>query len=119
MNPSAVQAAYVRALAKTQGPGESVTLRRGVPPSNTDYPGIRAWVTEFIPEDLEGAVEQGRRNAVLLASSVVASGFPLPFLPKQDFLIWGGYIDAITSIDDATRRIQGVLIAYDVELEGA
>lgn len=113
MNPAAVQAAYARALG-ANGPAETVHLVRG----GVSYP-VQAWVTDFIPSDLAGAVEQGRRSAVVLASSVVASGFPLPFIVKQDRLAWGTKSNAITKVDDATRRIQGQLFAYDLDLEGA
>ena len=113
MSPIAVQAAYARALG-ANGPAETVQLVRG----GVSYP-VQAWVTDFIPSDLAGAVEQGRRNAVVLASSVVASGFPLPFIVKQDRLAWGTKSNAITKVDDASRRVQGVLIAYELDLEGA
>lgn len=118
MSPAAVQAAYVRALATKAGPAETVNLMR----AGVAYP-VQAWVTEFIPADLAGAVEQGRRNAIVLASSVASSGFPLPILVKQDRLVWGlsgtPKSNAITKIDDATRRVGGVLIAYELDLEGA
>ncbi len=119
MNPAAVQAAYARALG-ANGPAETVQLvRQG---NNTVYLA-QAWVTDFVPQDLAGAVEQGRRNAVVLASSVAASGFPLPFVVKSDRLVWGlggtPKSNAITKVDDATRRVQGALVAYELDLEGA
>lgn len=118
MSPAAVQAAYVRALATSAGPAETVNIvRQGVA-----YPA-QAWVTEFVPSDLAGAVEQGRRNAIVLASSLVASGFPLPIIVKQDRLVWGlngtPKSNAITKVDDSTRRIGGTLIAYELDLDGA
>ena len=113
MNPVAVQAAYARALG-ANGPAETVNLVR----AGVSYP-VQAWVTDFIPQDLAGAVEQGRRSAVVLASSVVASGFPLPFVVKSDRLAWGTKSNAITKVDDASRRVQGLLVAYELDLEGA
>ena len=116
MTPDAVQAAYTRALASTMGPGELVQISRN---GNTNSYFVHAWVTDFIPQDLAGAIEQGKRSAVVLASDVAASGFPLPFRPKQDRLTWGTKNNAITSVDDATVRIQGILIAYKMDLDGA
>ena len=116
MTPSSVQSGYSRILASSIGPGELVTLVRA---GDSNVYQAHAWVTEFIPQDLAGAVEQGKRRAIVLASDVIASGFPLPFRPKQDRLIWGTKNNATTSVDDATRRFQGVLIAYEMDLDGA
>lgn len=117
MNPAAVAAAYTRALGKI-GPAETVNLVRG----GVSYP-VQAWVTDFVPSDLSGGMQEGTRNAVVLASSVVASGFPLPFIVKQDRLVWGlngaPKSNAITKVDDATRRISGLLVAYELGLDGA
>ena len=114
MNVAAVQAAYARALG-ANGPAEAVQLVR----AGVGSFAVQAWVTDFIPSDLAGAVEEGRRNAVVLAASVVASGFPLPFIVKQDRLVWGTKSNAITKVDDSSRRVQGVLIAYELDLDGA
>lgn len=120
MTPTAAAAAYARAFGLS-GPAEDVQLVRQ---GDANAYLVRAWVTDFVPSDLAGAVEQGRRNAVVLASSVAASGFPLPFKLNQDRLKWAlssasPKSNAITKIDDATRRVQGVLIAYELDLEGA
>ena len=119
MNPVAVQAAYARALG-ANGPAETVQLVR-MGDGNTYL--AQAWVTDFVPMDLAGANEQGKRNAVVLASSVVASGFPLPIMPKMDRLVWGlngtSKTNVITKVDDATRRIAGTLIAFELDLDGA
>lgn len=116
MNPIAVKAAYVRALASTAGPGELVTLIRA---GNATAYRVHGWLTDFIAADLAGGVEQGKRTATVLASDVVSSGFPLPFLPKQDRLKWGTKTNVISRVDDATIRIQGQLVAYKFDLEGA
>jgi hypothetical protein len=118
MTPAAIKAAYLRALASSVGPGEQITLRRGAPPSNTDY-SVHGWVTTYDPEDVVGSIQQGRRKAILLAEDVETSGFPLPILPKQDRLIWAGKTLVVSAVDDASRRVQGVLIAYELELSGA
>ncbi|MBA3998949.1 MAG: hypothetical protein C0466_17550 [Candidatus Accumulibacter sp.] len=83
-----------------------------------DY-AARGRVDGFAPSDFEGAIQQGMRTAIVLAEDVEASGFPLPFREKQDRLVWNGKTLVIRSVDDATRRIGGVVIAYVLELAGA
>lgn len=119
MSPAAAAAAYARAFGAA-GPSEPVQLVRG---GDSRVYTAQAWVTDFIPADLAGAVEQGRRNAVVLATSVAASGFPLPFQVKRDRLVWGlsgaPKSNAIVKVDDASRRIGGTLLAYELDLDGA
>lgn len=115
MTPQQVQSAYARLLG-VQGPSELVTLIRA---GDATLYQAHAWVTDFIPADLAGGVEEGRRNAIVLAADVAASGFPLPFLVKQDRLKWGTKTNVIVKVDDATRRVQGTLIAYELDLDGA
>lgn len=115
MSLASEQSAYARVLSLR---GRIVTLVRAGDPGNYQ---VRALVTDFIPSDLAGAVEQGRRSAVVLAADVIGSGFPLPFLVKQDRLVWGNppKSNAITKVDDATRANGNTLLAYDLDLEGA
>jgi hypothetical protein len=80
---------------------------------------VRARIVEAQPSDLSGSIQQLRRKAIISAEDVETSGFPTPFLPKQDRLVWNDKALTITSIDEATRRIQGTLIAYELELSGA
>ena len=117
--PDRFAASAQRLLASQLGPGTTLTLIRsaGLPGAGS-YP-VAGWVTDFIADDLQGAVEQGRRSAILLASSVAASGWVLPFMPRQDRLQWNGNTLVVMSIDDATGNIQGVPVRYDIELEGA
>lgn len=116
MSPLAIQNAYVRALATQFGPAELVALIRA---GNAGTFQVHGWVTEFVPADVAAGVQQGRRRAIILTSDVVASGFPLPFLVKQDRLMWGTKTNAITKVDDATRRVNSILVAFELDLEGA
>lgn len=113
MTPAAAKAAYRRQI----GNGETVTLRRLDGAGAGDYQA-RGRVSGFAASDIEGSIQQGLRKAIVLADDVASSGFPTPFLPKQDRLIWSGATLVIQSIDDATRRVGGVLIAYEFELAG-
>lgn len=113
-----VASSYRRALQAQMGPGEELQLQRGVGADAQPFP-VNGWVTGYNPSDVVGAVQQGKRHAIVLASDVEASGFPVPILPKQDRLVWGGKTVVITAVDDATRRVQGALVAYELELAGA
>lgn len=115
MTPAAAKAAYARQFLAH---GETVVLRRLFGPNAGDYV-VAARIMNFEPSDLDGSIQQGRRKAIILADEVAASGFPLPILPKQDRLVWAGKTLVITSIDDATRRIAGVAMAYELEIAGA
>lgn len=114
MSPADARDAYRRLM----GNGETVVLRRLADPGAGEY-SVRARVSGFSPSDFDGAIQQGIRTAIVLAEDVESSGFPLPFLEKQDRLIWNGKTLVIRSVDDATRRVDGVQIAYDLELAGA
>lgn len=115
MTPAAARDAYRRQMRN----GETVILRRLAGSGAGDYP-VRARVKGFEPSaDFEAGIEQGMRKAIVPAEDVEASGFPLPFLEKQDRFIWNGKTLVIHAVDDATRRVGGVQIAYDLELVGA
>lgn len=98
--------------------GETVTLRRLSGSTAGDYE-VRARIANIAPADVVGSIQQLKRKAVVSAEDIESSGFPLPFLPKQDRLVWGGKTLVITAIDDGTRRVQGTIVGYDLELSGA
>jgi hypothetical protein len=118
MDANSVDAIYRRALASRSGPGAMVTLIRAFGEGAGRY-SVHAFVRGYTPADVVGAVQQGRRKAIVLGSDVVKCGFPLPFKPKQDRLEWGEHTDVIFAVDDATGQIQGVTIAYELELQGS
>lgn len=94
--------------------GETVTLKRGA----ATY-SVRALLMGVSPSDVVGSVQQSRRKAIVSAEDVEATGFPVPFLPKQDRLIWNGETLVVIAVDDATRRVRGELIAYELGISGA
>lgn len=117
MSPDAAKAMYRRALKSQSGPGEPFTLIR-----NGD---ARAYVAAGYMQPnsptvyLPGSVVQNRRRLVLMAEDVTASGFPLPIQVNRDRIQWGSpaTTNAVKAV--AERRVQGVLIAYEIDLEGA
>src|SRR5579871_3234609 len=119
MDANVATDAYRRALAAA---GETVTIRRPGAP-NTDV-SVLARLTGFSAEQLVGNVEEGERRAIVLAADLAASAFPLPIRANRDQLLWTGpdgvtHASLITAIDDDSRRVAGVTIAYDLTLAGA
>lgn len=113
MTPDAAKASYARQLANA----DTVVLSRfGV---DGTFGPIRARVTNFLPDDVVFDVQQGDRKVILLADDVAGSGFPLPFLPEVDRVDWNGSLLAVKAVDDATRRVGGVTIAYELQVAGA
>lgn len=111
MKINAARESYRRLIAAH---GEMAKISR----DGSEYP-VAAWVTRNSPTDVVGTVSQGKRVAIILAEDLEKHGLLLPLLPKQDRLIWGTRTSVIESVDDASRRIQGVVVAYVLTLSGA
>ncbi|CAJ0867131.1 hypothetical protein AMST5_01924 [freshwater sediment metagenome] len=111
MTPAQARQSLARML---DAHGETVTLKRGA----ASY-CVRARIMGASPSDVTGSVQQLGRKAIVSAEDVEAIEFPTPFRPKQDRLVWNGKTLVISAVDDATRRIQGELVAYELELSGA
>jgi hypothetical protein len=112
MTPSEMRAQYRELIASD---GETVRLRRG----STDYE-VRARVTGFTPEEIAAGINQGSRRIIALAEDVEASGFPLPIRSGSDAVMIrsGAQRLTINDVDDSTRRVGGVLIAYVIQATG-
>jgi len=115
MTPAQARAALARQL---DAHGSIVTLRRLSGTDAGDY-NVRAAISTVQPSDVVGAVQQLKRKAIVSAEDVETTGFPTPFLPKQDRLISGGKTMVIITVDDVTRGIGDTLIGFDMELSGA
>ena len=117
MTPAAVQAAYARAMGIT-GPAELATLVRA---GDGALYQAHVRITQDGPTDLAGGMQQLRRFAVVLASDVASCGFPVPFKVKSDRIIWDlGGIPRTSAVTKAgERRFQGVIVAYELDLDGA
>jgi hypothetical protein len=116
MNPAAVQAAYRRALAGA-GPGETATfVRQG---DATVYQAAAYVPPASANAELAGGMVQNKRRAIVLADDLAASGFPLPLRVNADRFKWGSdpTSNAVKAV--AERRVQGVTVAYELDLEGA
>lgn len=118
MTPDSIKASYRRMLDAV---GEPVYLRRyvGAGPNRPrfDYGPITARVTEYSPAELVGNIEQGDRMAILLAEDVIAAELPVPLVTNDKLVVRGKELN-IQAVDDNTRRVRGVLIAYELQVRG-
>jgi hypothetical protein len=114
MSPEQVAAQYRAAMARH---GETVTLAR--PKVNGTFGPVLARATNYRADGPMYDLQQGERMFIVLADDVASSGFPLPFKPNADKLTSSGDVLTIKSVDDSTRRIAGVLVAYEIKAAGA
>jgi hypothetical protein len=100
--------------------GETITLRRiNAAPAAPTEAQVLARVVGYKPEELVGGIKQGDRHLIVLAEDVEATGFPVPFLTNGTYkAIVRDKVLNIGIVDDSTRRIGGVLIAYDITATG-
>lgn len=115
MTPAAAKSLYRRLIAAS---GETVTLRR-----NSRYPAdptdadVRARVIDATTDQDDDSLQQGKRKVVVLAEDVPDSFWPLRER-GVDRIILRGAPCIIDFVDDSTRRVGGVLIAYEFHVIG-
>jgi hypothetical protein len=78
---------------------------------------VRARVTGYQENELVGGIQQGDRKVIMLSEDLVTAGFSMPVTANDKLMLRGKQI-SIVSVDDSTRRIQGVLIAYEIQARG-
>jgi len=74
-------------------------------------------VTGYEPHELIGTIQQGDRKIILLAEDLIDAQFALPVTPNDRVVMRGKELDIIAA-DDSTRRVAGVLIAYELQVRG-
>lgn len=115
MTPAFARASYRRLVVTS---GETISLVRGFGGNSpVTVTGLRARVIGFRPDEVTGGVQQGGRKVILLAEDLEASAIPTP--AKGDRVVWNGKTLAVTAVDDASRRIGGIAIAFELEVAGA
>lgn len=111
----AIRAAYRRDLEEY----EAVTFRQydGSTPdrSHTDFE-TAARVMSYSPADLVGNIKQGDSRLIVLAEDFETA--PFAALRQNDKAIVRGRELNIEAVDDSTRRVGGVLIAYEIRVRG-
>jgi hypothetical protein len=117
MSPDYLTEAYRRLL---QTVGAPVVIRRysgsGANRPHFDVDVI-ARVVDYEPEQIVGTIQQGDSKLIVLAEDVAASQIAMP-LRKGDKAVIRGKEHNIEEADDKTRRVQGVLIAYELQVRG-
>jgi len=100
--------------------GETIIVRRytgtGVGRVAHDT-NVRARVTGYDQRELVGTIQQGDRRIIMLIEDLTNAGFAVPVTPNDKIVLRGVMISIVT-VDDSTRRIQGVLIAYEIQARG-
>lgn len=116
MTPDQVKSSYRRLIDQR---GERIMIRRyfgsGINPPKFEA-NVQAVITEYSPEELTGAIQQGDRRIILLNEDL-AWQFALPLKPS-DKAVADGREWSIMNPDNYTRRIAGVLIAYELRVRG-
>jgi hypothetical protein len=77
---------------------------------------VLANVAGYAPQDLTDAIIQGDRKVILLADDLSAAAWPVP--KKGDRIVISGKQTTVQTVDDMTRRINGVVIAYEIQVRG-
>ncbi|MET3348311.1 hypothetical protein ABIF52_008692 [Bradyrhizobium japonicum] len=127
MTPAEALDSHRRQLAES-GSG-AVTVRRyagaGAGRAVAAAADALAKVAMYKPEQIVGAVVQGDRKVILLndpaatiAPGKVALSTLLPLSKHTDRLVIGGAEVSIEGVDDQARRIQGVLVALEIQVRG-
>lgn len=117
MTPAEVKESYRRNM---DAAGETIIVRRYAGTGTTRVPSdtnVRARVTGYQDNELVGGIQQGDRKIIVLVEDLDTAGFPLPVV-ASDKIILNGHINSIVSVDDFTRKVQGVLIAYEIQSRG-
>jgi hypothetical protein len=117
MTPQETLAAYQVAL---DAAGETISIRRftgiGLTRTSVDT-DVRARVTGYDERELVGTIQQGDRKIIALVDDLIAAGFAVPVTANDKVMLRGTMI-SIVSVDDSTRRLQGELIAYEIQARG-
>jgi hypothetical protein len=116
MNVASIIASYRLAL----GEFETIKIRRftGTGPNRPMFEvDVLARVTGYTPQEMVGGIAQADRKAIVLQEDMIKAGLTLP-LTNSDFAIVQGKQHAIKVPDNATRRVGGVTIAYELQIVG-
>lgn len=119
MTPEQVINAHQRALRVA---GELVILRRttGTNPQQFFDAKVMARVRDYAPHEMVDGIQQGDRLVEILALDLDRGQFPGPIKSGQgaDAVRLKRGWTKVQSVDDQTKRIQGVLITYRLQVRG-
>jgi hypothetical protein len=123
--PNQIKADY---RAQLLAVGELVTIRRYTG-TGTNRPKIDrtvlARVAGYGPTELVGTIQQGDRRVIALADDITEpttdsppQTLTLPITTQDKIVMRDGKELQIIASDDSTRRVQGVLIALEIQARG-
>ena len=107
----AYRASYRRQLTAK---GETVILRRGTGDSAQNIPAL-ARVSTFQAHEVVGDIQQTDTKLIVMAEDVT---FDPPFQKGDRVLMHGKTLTIVGPPNDKTRRVAGVLIAYEFAVPG-
>lgn len=110
MTPAVARAALARHLANGGTPVQ--LIRQGEAP----FP-IMVKPRSFSAQDLAGGAFQGNRILIIPVEPLEQASWPLP-IGERDQIEDDTGLATIIRVDAITRRLNGVLIAYEVEISG-
>lgn len=117
MSPDSVKATYRRMMNER---GETVVHRRytGTGPNRPKFDAdVIAVVAGYDEKDFVGSIVQGDRKVILLAEDLIDAQVALPITSADRIVVRGKEL-SIVAPDDSTRRVKGVLIAYELQVRG-
>lgn len=115
MNPDRVKASYLRAMT------DLVIVRRYTG-TGTGRPHFdvtaKARVMGDSAQELVGTkLLEGDRKVILYADDLIGK-MPLPLTADDKIVVRGKEMAIVAPPDDSTRSINGVLIAYEIQIRG-
>lgn len=117
MTPVETKQGYITAL---NAAGETIAIRRYTGTGTSRVPtdtNLRARVVGYQERELVGTIQQGDRKVIALVDDLVTAGFAIPVTANDKIMLRGKQL-SIVSVDDSTRRVQGILIAYEFQARG-
>ena len=113
MTPDQARDAYRSSINAVGG---EITLRRGTGAGAPEVT-FKARVSGYAPNEQTGDVQQGDSKVIFLAEDL--GDFPLPIRAQStDAVFVNGRKLTVQAVDDRTRAIGGVLIAYELRVRG-
>lgn len=100
--------------------GETVKHRRytGAGPNRPRFEAqVMAVVVGYEEKDFVGSIVQGDRKVILLAEDLIKAQIALPVTTNDKLVVREKEL-AIIAVDDSSRRVAGVLIAYQLQVRG-
>jgi hypothetical protein len=117
MTPASARMTYRRMMGLV---GEKVLIRRytGTGANRPRFDAeVTARVTDYEPSELVGTIVQGDRKIIVMHEDLATAQFPTP-IKKGDKVVARGKELNVEAPDDNTRRVQGELIAWELQVRG-